>query len=71
MRNFQGIILYELEHIGRFSNLYYGTFNFFIPLNRAGAITWENFVLAKRDAGSAKERSQLAGMKRFMCNRKI
>ena len=44
--------------------------NFFIPLTRAEAITWENFVPAKRDPGSTKEVSRLAGMKLFKCNRR-
>ena len=35
--------------------------NFFIPLTRAEAITWENFVPAKIwDSGSTKEGSRLA-----------
>ena len=42
--------------------------NFFIPLRWAKAITWENFVSAKWDPGSAKEGSRLAGMKFFTCN---
>ena len=45
--------------------------NFYIPLRRAEAITWEHFVLAKRDPGRTKEGSRLAGMKLFTCNRKI
>ena len=45
--------------------------NLFIPLMRAEAITWENFILAKRDPSSTKEGSRLAGMKLFTCNRKI
>ena len=36
--------------------------SFFIPLRRAEAITWENFVLAKQDPNSTKERSRLARM---------
>ena len=40
--------------------------NFFIPLRRAEAITWKNFVPAKRDPGSTKERSRLAAMKLYM-----
>ena len=44
--------------------------NFFIPLRRAEAITWESFVPAKRDPGSTKEGSRLAGMKRFTSNRR-
>ena len=43
--------------------------NFFIPLRRAEAVTWENFVPAKRNPGSTKEGSRLAGMKLFTCNR--
>ena len=31
----------------------------------------ENFVSAKRDPGSTKEGSRLAGMKPFTCNRKM
>ena len=42
--------------------------NFFIPLRRAEAIAWKNFVPAKRDPGSTKEGSRLAGMKLFTCN---
>ena len=45
--------------------------NFFIPLRLVEAITWENFVPAKRDPGSTKEGSRLAGMKLFTCNGKI
>ena len=45
--------------------------NFFIPLNRAEAITWENLVPAKRDLGIKKEGSRLAGMKPFASNRRI
>ena len=29
MRNFLGIVLYEHEHMGKFSNLLYCTFDFF------------------------------------------
>ena len=56
---------------------FYGIFqtdvliNFFIPLNRAEAITWENLVPAKRDLGIKKEGSRLAGMKLFASNRRI
>ena len=46
-------------------------FNFFIPLRRAETITWRNFVPAKRDPGSTKEGSRLAGLKLFTCNRRI
>ena len=45
--------------------------NFFIPLRRAEAITWKNFVPPKRDPGSTKEGSRLAGMKLFTCNRRM
>ena len=45
--------------------------NFFIPSRRAEAITWKNFVPAKRDPGSTKEGSRLAGMKLFTCNRRM
>ena len=45
--------------------------NSYIPLKRAEAITWENFVPAKRDPGSTKGGSRLAGMKLLKCNRKI
>ena len=50
---------------------FYGIFQinmlsiFFIPLNRAEAITWENLVPVK------KEGSRFAGMKLFACNRRI
>ena len=44
--------------------------NFFIPLRRA-EVTWENFASAKRDPGSTKEGSRLAGMKLFTCNRRM
>ena len=49
---------------------FYGYFliKFFILHRRVEAITWENFVPAKRDPGSTKEASRLAGMKRFTCN---
>ena len=36
--------------------------DFFIPLRRAEAITWKNFVPA------VQEGSRLAGTKRFTCN---
>ena len=51
---------------------FYGYFsiNFFIPSRRAEAITWENFVPAKRDPGCAKKGPRLAGIKRFTCNRR-
>ena len=42
--------------------------NFFIPVRRAETITWENFFPAKRDAGSTKDGSGLAGMKLFTSN---
>ena len=45
--------------------------NFFIPLKWAEAITWENFVPAKRDPGSTIEGSCLGGMKLFTCNRRM
>ena len=45
--------------------------NFFIPLRRADAITWKNFVPAKLDPSSTKEGSRLAGMKLFTCNRRM
>ena len=45
--------------------------NFFIPLRWAEAITWENFVPAKRNPGITKEGPRLAGMKRFTCNRRM
>ena len=45
--------------------------NFFIPLRRAKAIAWENFIPVKRDPGTTKEGSCLLGMKFFKCNRKI
>ena len=45
--------------------------NLFIRLKQAEAITWENFVPAKRDLGSAKEGSRLADMKLFTCNRRM
>ena len=45
--------------------------NIFVPLRRAQAITWENFVPGKRDPGSAKEGSRLAGMKCFTCDRRM
>ena len=45
--------------------------NLFIPLRQAEAITWGNFVPAKRDPGCAKEGSRLAGMKLFTCNRRM
>ena len=52
---------------------FYGYFqtDFFIPLRRAEAITWKNFVPGKRDPGSTKEGSRLAGMKPFTCNRRM
>ena len=45
--------------------------NFSIPLRRAEAITWKNFVPAKRDPGSTNEGSRLAGMKLFTSNRRM
>ena len=45
--------------------------NFLIPLRRAEAITWKDFVPAKRDPGSTKEGSRLARMKLFTCNREM
>ena len=45
--------------------------NFFIPLRRAEAIIWENFVPAKRDRGSTIEGSRLAGIKLFTSNRRM
>ena len=45
--------------------------NFFIPLRRAEAITWENFVSAKRDPGSTNKGSRLAGMKLSTGSRNI
>ena len=42
---------------------------FFIPLRKAEAITSGNFLSAKRDPGSTKEESHLAGMKIFTGNR--
>ena len=39
--------------------------NFFIPLRRAEAITWENFVPANRYPNSAIEGFRLAGMTLF------
>ena len=49
----------------------YSLIDFFIPLKRAEAITWENFVPEKQHRGSTKEGSRLAGMNRFTCNRRI
>ena len=40
-------------------------------LRQAEAITWENFVPAKRDPGSTKEGPRFAGMKLLTRNRKI
>ena len=45
--------------------------NFFIPLRRAEAITWENFVLGKGDPGSTIEGSRLAGTKLLTYNRRM
>ena len=39
--------------------------NFFISLRQPEAITWKNFVPAKRNPGMAKEGSRLTGMKLF------
>ena len=56
---------------------FYGIFQtdvlivFFISLNRAEAITWENLVPAKRDLGIKKGISRLVRMKLFACNRRI
>ena len=52
---------------------FYGYFliKFFIPLGRDGMITWENFVPTKRDPGSTKAGSRLAGMKLFPCIHRI
>ena len=41
---------------------------FFVALRWTEAITWENFVPAKRDPGSTKVGSRFAGMKLFPCN---
>ena len=49
----------------------YFLINFFIPVSRTEAITWESFVPAKRDPGSTKEGSRLAEMKLFTCNHKV
>ena len=45
--------------------------NFFTTLSRVEAITWENFDPAKWDPDSTKEGSRLAGMKIFLCNRRM
>ena len=45
--------------------------NFFIPLRVRVWVTWKNFVPAKRDPGSTKEGSRLAGMKLFTRNRRM
>ena len=45
--------------------------NFFIPFRRVEVIKWENIVPAKRDPGSAKEESRLAGIKFFSCIHRI
>ena len=45
--------------------------NFFIPLRWAEAITWGNFVPARRDPGSTIEGSRLAEMKLFTRNRRM
>ena len=45
--------------------------NFFIPLGWPEAITSKNFVPTKRDPGSTKEGSRLAGMKLFTYNRRM
>ena len=44
---------------------------FFIRLRLAETITRENFVPEKGNPGSTIERSHLAGMKLFTCNRRI
>ena len=44
---------------------------FFVAFRRTEAITWENFVSAKRDPGSTKAESRLAGMKLFPCKHRI
>ena len=44
---------------------------FFVALRRTEAITWENFVPTKRDPGSTKAGSRLAGIKLFPCNHGI
>ena len=42
--------------------------NFFIPLRRAEAITWENFFPAKRDPGSHRGKSNFLGQFLTMFN---
>ena len=51
---------------------FYGYFliNFSIPPRQPNAITWENFVPAKRDTDCTQEGPHLDGIKRFTCNRR-
>ena len=44
-------------------------YGYFQTDGRAEAITWKNFVPAKRDPGSTKEGSRLAGMNLLTCSR--
>ena len=53
------------------TSIYFYLINFFIPPRQAEAITWENFILVKRDPSCTKEGSHLAGMKHFTCNRRM
>ena len=52
---------------------FYGYFliKFFVALRRTEAITWENFVPAKRDPGSTKAGPRCDGMNLFPCNHRI
>ena len=46
--------------------------NFFILPRWTESITWQDFFPAiKRDPGSSKEESRLAGMKLVACNRRM
>ena len=68
--------LVQPRQISPYDNMGKSNFNhvlnyFFIPLSRAEAINWQNFVPAKRDASNTKEGSHLVGMKLFTFNRGI
>ena len=65
-------IMYSSWYLFRFLSIFlckHLLINFFIPLRWVEANTWDKFVLGKRDSGCTKERSRLAGMKLFTCNR--
>ena len=61
--------LTDWRHMGRKDTIeIFSVINFFISPGWAETITWENFILAKRNPGCMKEGSRLVRMKRFTCN---